>query len=71
MGRPPELLNSDEQLIGMGREIAPEKRGLRTRRTWETPWAFIEGQGEPEESGVSSDLRALMAAVTYGSNGHN
>ena len=70
MGRPPELLNSDEQLIGMGREIAPERRGLRTRRTWETPWAFIEGQGKPEESGVSSDLRALMAAVPCGSNGH-
>ena len=27
----PESRNSDEQLSGMGREMAPERRGLQTR----------------------------------------
>ena len=68
--KPPESTNSGEQLARLGREIAFANRGLRTRGTGATLWAFIEGQGEPEESGASSDLMAIMAAVTCGSNGH-
>ena len=47
MGRPPELLNSDEQLIGMGREIAPERRGLRTRAERGSRGAFYRAQRGP------------------------
>ena len=61
--KPPEYTNSGEQLARLGREIAFANRVLRTRGTGATLWAFIEGQGKPEESGALPELMCLMAAV--------
>ena len=64
--QPPELQNSDEQLIGMGREIAPERRGLRTRAERGSRGAFYRARG-----GQNSSRRwSLMVAVPLHRNGH-
>ena len=58
-----EPKNSSEQLAGLGRGESSRRRGLRMRGTSLSPWAFIEGQGKPEESGALPELMCLMAAV--------
>ena len=61
--KPPEYTNSGGQLARLERGKSSRRRGLRRRGTWSSPWAFIEGQGKPEESGALPELMCLMDAV--------
>ena len=48
----------------------PSKKTASDKENLGASLGFYRGSGEPEVSGASSDLMALMAAVTCGSNGH-